>query len=361
MIRLFDLLYFVLVIPVTQFLLWAASLFLQKFAARRDAWRATLTTLRTMHTPGAVWVHAASAGEYEQVIPIIERLVSSGHPVVGSAFSPSGFEHQHRVGMNTHTVLLPLDAPTAMSAMFDAITPKLIIVSRYDLWRGMILEAERRGIPVMLINGTCPSAATTPVVGRWIADTYQRVQHISSVSRAEAARLKQVVGHTVALAPDTRIARVAQKAKQVDPVIMHWKRTDVTTLICASTWSDDDELLREALHSAARSDLRLVIVPHEPSEATLQRIESLFPCQRWSAVRDSEPREGNILVDMTGQLLSFYALADAAYVGGGFGAGVHSVMEPAAYGLALSCGPAIERSQVATELARTEALFVVHR
>jgi 3-deoxy-D-manno-octulosonic-acid transferase len=156
--------------------------------------------------------------------------------------------------------------------------------------------------------------------------------------------------------PDSRIDRILDRVDNASPSLTYLRRT-IPTIVIGSSWDEDLEIIIPAITSLPADALRVIIVPHEPTESTLASIETKLPCTRLSNA--TATTQGPIVVDSVGLLLSLYRLADAAYVGGGFGAGVHSVLEPAGYALPLACGPRIERSRDAVALVESEACTVV--
>jgi 3-deoxy-D-manno-octulosonic-acid transferase len=144
-----------------------------------------------------------------------------------------------------------------------------------------------------------------------------------------------------------------------DERVLGLRRDDMITLVFGSTWPADEDMIVRALQQCSDARLRAIIVPHEPTEAHIARIEGSMSVTRASRITDASTTE-HIVVDAMGALVSYYAIADAAYVGGGFGVGVHSLAEPAGLGCCLACGPTVHRSRDAAALSRVDALRVTN-
>lgn len=288
-------------------------------------------------------------GELEQCVPII-AAVHAATPtleIIVSCSSPSGVRHATTLPGITAVVYHPFEERHEITAFIAHVQPDVVMIDRYDVWPLFIEELHRRDVPVLLINATLPSSAGNNLLRSVITTTYRCLAHITAVTPDDALALQEMVGHPVSWLPDSRVDRILERVAHPGNTVVQVQHT-IPTLIIGSSWEDDLELLIPSIKELPADSLRVIIVPHEPVESTLASIEEALPCTRLSRV--NEHSQGHIVVDSVGMLLSLYARADAAYVGGGFGAGVHSVLEPAGYGLPLACGPHIERSRDAVAL-----------
>lgn len=336
---------------------WLAShvgaLFFPKWRARLQELRRTIDLAPEPQRP-RLWVHVASMGELEQIIPVIERLRDEWS-VVASFTSMSGLQHGRRLShLIDSAFLLPVDSQSRMRALVSAILPNAVLLSRYDVWPMMLRALHERSIPVVLANATAPSHLQWPLSALY-ADIYSRISAIYAVDARSAATIESLAGRRIDVLPDTRYDRVLQATqahKSVHP-------TDLTTIVFGSVWDADIDHISEALQSLHATSIRVIIVPHEPTEERLRRVERALTVRRSGDVHSIAATTDNIVVDTVGGLLQLYGLADAAYIGGGFGFNVHSVAEPAAYGIPLSCGPAMNRSVEARALVLEGGLIVV--
>ncbi len=335
-------------------------------AGRRE-WRGQLARLPRPE-PGRlrVHVHAASVGEFEQAKPIIERLraLRPDTVVTASFFSPSGYEQQGKWEHLAAASYLPEERAGEMRAFLDRVAPDLLLIVRYDLWPELLVEAENRKIPTVLVCGVlrAGTARFRPVIRGFFRWLYSRLSLIHVVEEADASALAALgVDVPREVSGDTRYDRVVERA--LAPVELPWLDPALvagrTILVAGSTWPPDEERL------AALNDLPgilPVIVPHEPDAAHVEGALARFPGA--VTLSDIERREAGaapraIVIDRTGLLSALYRIGEIAYVGGAFGEGVHSVLEPAAYALPVFSGPGIERSRDAVALEREGGLTVI--
>lgn len=310
-----------------------------------------------------LWVHAPSVGEGLQARPVIQQL-RARHPALQVAytyFSPSAERFAESVGADL-TAYLPFDRRRNAQRALDALRPDAIVFSKLDLWPALTAEAHARGIPVGMISATLSegSGRQGAVARALLHEAYGALDAVGAVDPADAERLTAlgVRADRVSVTGDTRYDQVAARAAAVDresPLLAPLSSRR-PTLVAGSTWPADERVLLPAWRDLRRSvpDARLIIAPHEP---TAQHLE---PIRRWaqeSALTigplgaDATQNADVILVDRVGVLGDLYALADAAYVGGGFHtAGLHSVLEPAAFGVPVLFGPRHHNSRDAALL-----------
>jgi len=309
-----------------------------------------------------VIIHAASVGEFEQARPIIQELHRQLADLwVGGTFSSiSGYDGCRDAPELNAAGMLPLDTRRRMEDFFDRIRPDLVIVVRYDLWLEMSAQALHRSIPVTLVCGTMRADSTR---FKWPLRTllgapYRSLSLATVATISDAGALGRLAPNIdIVVCGDTRYDRVLTRAQEhfVWPIEVP-VRDRRMVIIAGSTWPRDIAIL-SALASVG--DYRFVIVPHEPTEETVLDAKRHFP----DAVRLSQCHgvwpDGTLIIDVSGMLSAVYRIGDIAWVGGGFGAGVHSVLEPAAYGIPVFCGPAIGRSRDATAMHERGLLIVV--
>lgn len=317
--------------------------------------------------PGAfrIHIHASSVGEFEQAKPIIERLRAESGPyrITASFFSPSGFEQQKSYPFIEGACYLPHDRQGEMSEFLNWFSPDLIVVIRYDLWLEFLRQARLRGIPTVLACGVLrdDSGRFLPLARPFFSRLYGLLTLIHCVGDDDQAAFSRLAPEVPTIVGgDTRYDRVADRALNGAEVsgVLSQMLGGRTVVIAGSTWAEDEHLL-EALRS--EHSIALIIVPHEPTAEHVALLRSEFPGSITLSQLELDRRyDGEpIIVDRTGMLLELYRLADIAYVGGGFGDGVHSVLEPAAYGVPVLCGPRIERSRDASAMADAGALRIV--
>ncbi len=254
-----------------------------------------------------------------------------------------------------------MNGDRADERFLDAINPVCVVIDRYDVWPTMISSLHQRKVPVHLVNATMPTAATKPFLRSFVARMYSQLTTITAVTQSDAVALSHLLGRDIPYRTDTRMDRVSDRVARAAakrPILPEWGGG---TLVLGSSWTEDERLMIDAWKRSDMQAWRLIIVPHEPSESAMTTIEKQINCRRLSRLqREEEPATSpHILVDSVGQLLELYGVASAAYVGGGFGAGVHSLAEPAGFGIPLACGPHVARSRDASILHELSALTII--
>ena len=318
-----------------------------------------------------VWFHAPSVGEGLQALPVIQ-LLRSRRPdvqIVYTHYSPSAADFARSTGAD-FADYLPFDSFGAAAAAISAIRPTVLVFSKLDVWPALTETAGRCGVKLGLISATLPEAsARRNVFARHaLDDAYRALDRVGAISDDDANRLTQqgVRAGRVSVTGDTRYDQVWTRAHAPTSPLVQSLRSSTPTLVAGSTWpADEEELLPAWIELKKKiSRPRLIIAPHELSEGHLKTIVNWAGLNRLklSRVADIGARESDvILVDRYGVLGDAYALADVAYVGGGFhAAGLHSVLEPAAYGAPVLFGPRHARSHEASALLSSGGAHVVN-
>ena len=302
--------------------------------------------------PGGIWIHAASAGEYEQAVPLIEYLRHRypHMPLTVSFFSPSGYE-RFSGKIPAQTLYLPIDTPRNMRRFFDVLRPKAGIVMKYEFWPFMLEEAARRKWPLF-----SASAVFRPDQALWkhrfLKESLRAFEHFF-VQDETSARVLQQQGFTNStVTGDTRFDTVAAlPARPVHfPVVESFKQ-NAKLLIAGSTWPEDEDKLLKIFRRLP-PDWKLFVIPHEPSPRHIRRLRQRMPFSAALYSRFSpDSSDARILIgDTTGLLKFVYRYADAAYVGGGFGKGIHNLLEAAVYGVPVVFGPVHQKFNEARDL-----------
>jgi 3-deoxy-D-manno-octulosonic-acid transferase len=309
-------------------------------------------------------MHAPSVGEGLQARPILELLRAS-HPdlqIAYTHFSPSAERFAASLGAD-FTDFLPFDTPGDARAALDALRPRALVFSKLDVWPVLAHEAAARSVRLGLTSATLAESSTrrSGIAASLLRSAYALLDAVGAIDAADAERLVRlgVRSSAITVTGDTRYDQVWDRAMRVErsTELLAPLRATRTTLVAGSTWPADEAVLLPAWVEVRRAlpGVRLIVAPHEPTSAHLASIE------RWGAEGGIElARLGSagaseadvVLVDRVGVLGDLYALADAAYVGGGFhDAGLHSVLEPAAFGAPVAFGPRFEASRDARLLA----------
>ena len=341
------------------------SKFLRSLAARRTLtarYRAWAATGRDVARP-LLWIHAPSVGEGLQARPVID-LLRARHPELQIAytfFSPSAEAFARTLAVD-FTDFLAFDSASNADAALDALRPTALVFSKLDVWPLLAERAAARRVRLGLIAGTVSesSSRTGPISALLLRDAYAALDAVGAVDTFSGDRLVRlgVRLDRLTITGDTRADQVSSRAAQVDrdgPLLMPL-RSDRPTLVAGSTWPSDEGPLFEAWRIVRRRvpAARLIIAPHEPGESSLNSIEGAARGDSLVAVRLGRPGQVSadvVIVDRVGVLGDLYALADVAFVGGGFhAAGLHSVLEPAAFGVPVLFGPRHDANRDATNL-----------
>lgn len=300
-----------------------------------------------------LWIHAPSVGEGLQALPVIQRFRAS-HPraqMVYTFFSPSAERFALTLNADFYDYL-PFDTEADAAAVIDAVRPTAIVFSKLDVWPLLVEHAVKRGVKLGLLSATVPESSHRRSAFALFAlrDAYASLDIVGAISPSDAERLLAmgVKSDRMSVTGDTRYDQVWARATAPSAerdAIMRKYNDDRATLVAGSTWPSDEQRLFPAWLQLIKqvNGARLIIAPHELSKKHLEGIE------RWareSALSLSRTSEASVratdvlLVDQYGILGDLYAIADAAYVGGGFqDAGLHSLLEPAAFGAPVLIGP----------------------
>jgi 3-deoxy-D-manno-octulosonic-acid transferase len=321
------------------------------FAGRRGV-LARFAAFRRDSARPLLWMHAPSVGEGLQARPVLD-LMREYRPEVQLAytyFSPSARSFAAALDVDFNDVL-PFDVASDMRAALRALSPTALVFSKLDVWPTLAREASRRGTRLGIVSATLAASSSRRfgLGGLLLREAYSRIDRVGAISTEDADRLVAlgVPPRRVTVTGDTRYDQVWSRAGRVnrDGALLAPLRTDRVTLVAGSTWPADEAVLLPAWSrvTSRRPGARLIIAPHEPTPA------HLAPLERWAAGADlrvatldspSAPDADVILVNRVGVLGDLYALADVAYVGGAFhAAGLHSVLEPAAFGAPVLFGP----------------------
>ncbi len=310
-----------------------------------------------------IWIHVSSVGELEQARPVIEFLRARGrHSLVLTYFSTSVPKLVRDWSFVRHADYLPLDTPHEMKELMALIRPRALVLNRYDVWPNHVLAAKEAGVPLILIN------ASTPPLGwfgwlslhlrRWL---FSSVDSWTFVDAAAAAAWEPYLNEPARglVAGNPRVDRALERAEQLIAEgkararLGLWQKKPFC-LVAGSTWPADEKVLLAAW-AMVEGEKSLVIVPHEPDAPHLERLERELAGRKISCVRFSALEQGArdaevLIVDQRGFLAEIYGVGDLAYVGGGFGRQIHSIIEPVAHGLLVAFGPHYNRSPEAYTL-----------
>lgn len=329
----------------------------------------------------SIWFHFASLGEFEQGRPVMEALKKErpDTKLIITFFSPSGYEIRKNYELADHVFYLPLDTPQHAAAFIHSIRPQLAVFTKYEYWYFYFRELSRQQIPLYIISGIFRK---DQVFFTWYGALHRRmlgfVRHFF-VQNQESVNLLGSLGFSNStLNGDTRFDRVCELARQPKtlPEIKNFC-SNSPVFIAGSTWPEDEALLAKLLQHYP--NWKLIIAPHEVGDTQIHDLMKRF--QEGQAIRYTELGSQNLkvnnptshklqaaslntqysvlIIDTIGLLSSLYQFADVAYIGGGFGKGIHNTLEAAAYGVPVIFGPNYQKFQEAKDLISATAGFTI--
>jgi len=315
----------------------------RRWVRGRRRWRKRLSSFSRGEGKVA-WVHCASLGEFEQGRPVIEKIRRERHDwkVVLTFFSPSGYEVRKDYTGADLVMYLPTDLPSNVRFFLDHIRPDLVLFVKYEFWYNYLGELKRRNIPTCLVSGIFrPDQYFFRWYGRPARGMFSVFNRIFLQDEKSGRLLESIGYHNYSVTGDTRFDRVSQiaaAAKEL-PVIEKFRGTE-SLFVAGSSWDEDEDIIARYIN-ANSGKMKWIIAPHEIDETHLCRIEKrLAPGVVRYSRYNNEARDSRIMIiDNIGMLSSVYRYASIAAVGGGFGRGIHNILEPACWGIPVLFGP----------------------
>ena len=350
-----------IIISIAGLLLQIIALFVPKinlFVAGRKEVFPTLKA-KIKPTDKTIWFHAASLGEYEQGLPVIERIKEKypTHKIIISFFSPSGYEVRKNNTLADATVYLPLDSKKNVSRFIQLVHPEIVFFIKYEFWPNYLNELKSQNIPTYLISGIFREKQA---FFKWYGGFYRKALDAFTyffVQNENSLQLLHQLGKENAIVSgDTRFDRVVSILERDNTLdfIAEFKN-GTTTVVAGSTWHKDEELLIDFINSNS-TDTKYIIAPHNIKQDQIQQLKN--NCTKkivlYSEKEGKELKDYDVfIIDTIGILTKIYSYADIAYVGGGFGnPGIHNILEPATFGIPIVIGPNYSHFAEAIELVQ---------
>ena len=315
-------------------------------------------------------LHASSMGEFEHVKSLISEMHTKYQSeFVVTFFSPSGYENVNTFPGVRFFMYLPFDFKLIWNSLYKTLKPRMVLISKHDVWPNQVWAARKKKIPTYLINASLPaqSSRTNPLTRFFQKYVYRSLTTIFTIGAEDALRFKTNFPRCrIREIGDTKFDQVLHRKKDSTEKKILAKRwiKNKTILLFGSIWPEDSQVLFPALKKiiSEYSALRIVLVPHQPELKYVQEIENTFKEEKTILYsnRKKIADEKILIVDQIGILADLYKYASLAYVGGSFRQGIHNVMEPAIYGIPVLYGPVFQNAFEAEELLRTGGSVVIN-
>ncbi|MEM9985112.1 MAG: glycosyltransferase N-terminal domain-containing protein, partial [Bacteroidota bacterium] len=348
-------------------LIHLASLFSTKarlWVQGRANWKSSIDALPTDRR--WVWMHCASLGEFEQGRNLVDRIKAE-HPefsILITFFSPSGYVVRHNYPQADAVRYLPLDTPANARYVIDHLQPAWVLWIRYEFWLEHLRVLAERAIPHVLVAVRLNEQ--NRYLKGFLAPLYQAAfKNFTHIFTQDEATREQLVGlippQRLTVSADTRFDRVLSNVKQKRR--FHEIENFIGKRLClmgGSVWPTGEKMLVEAFSKLALNlDCCLILAPHEISDSRLQAWEDRWSGKsiRYSNIGQLRPSHSILWIDNVGMLAELYQYADLAYVGGGWGSGLHNILEPSVFGCPILFGPKYHRFPEAQDLIDAGGAF----
>lgn len=357
-------------IQIYGFSIYIASLFNTKARKWRNGRKDILSKLRQdIGASGQplAWFHCASLGEFEQGRPVLEtfRKKFPNHKILLTFFSPSGYEVRKNYSEADYVFYLPLDTPHNAKQFIEIVKPTVAIFVKYEFWFNYLNELHTRNILCFLISARFrESQYFFKPIGTWARKSLHFYNTLFVQDENSEILLKNFGVNNVVVCGDTRFDRVINISQQAheNKVIENFKNNE-HLWICGSTWEEDEKIIFPVFEKLLRlgQKTKLLIAPHDVNDTRIKSIQSKYP----TALRYSQATENNaipanvIVIDRMGVLSYLYRYADVAYIGGGFGKGIHNLTEAAVYSIPVIFGPNHKKFSEAEALIKRNGGFPI--
>jgi 3-deoxy-D-manno-octulosonic-acid transferase len=357
-----------LMVQFAGFLLKIMALFNPKMKLFVDGRKVVFPVLEQKIKPSdkTIWFHAASLGEYEQGLPVIENIKEQFplHKIVVTFFSPSGYEVRKNNTVADVTVYLPLDTKKNAQQFLQLVHPDLVFFIKYEYWPNYLFELKKSNTKTYLVSGILrPNQLFFKWYGGFYRDALDAFTYFFVQNETSKKLLQQLGKSNVAVSGDTRFDRVAtilEKDNSLDFISAF--KDNKLTIVVGSSWPKDEDLIVNFINSNTLN-VKFIIAPHNIKEDQIQQLKNsitkktvLFSEKEGKQLADFDV----FIIDTIGILTKIYSYADIAYVGGGFGnPGVHNVLEPATFGVPILIGPNYSHFAEAIALVNMEASVAV--
>ncbi|WP_136667513.1 3-deoxy-D-manno-octulosonic acid transferase [Flavobacterium sp. H122] len=366
---------YTLLVEIVQQLLKIVAIFNPKIKLFVNGRKSVFKTLETklQKTDKTIWFHAASLGEYEQGLPVMEKIKTKypNHKIVLTFFSPSGYEVRKNNTAADVTVYLPLDTKANVKRFLDLAQPEMVFFIKYEYWPNYLNELKNRDIKTFLISGIFrKKQAFFKWYGGFYRNALKSFNHFFVQNDTSKELIQKIGFSNVTVSGDSRFDRVVsilEKDNTLDFIENFCKNPSeeykMTTVVIGSSWPKDEELLINYINRTSHR-VKFIIAPHNIKQEQIVHLKSeitkktvLFSEMEGKKLSDYDV----FIIDTIGILTKIYSYADIAYVGGGFGnPGVHNILEPATFGVPIVIGPNYSHFAEATALVHQKGCISIN-
>jgi len=357
-----------LVISIAGFFLKIIALFIPKIKLFVDGRKNVFAILEEKIKPGdkTIWFHSASLGEYEQGLPVIEKIKEKypAHKIIVTFFSPSGYEVRKNNTIADATVYLPLDTRRNAKQFLKLAHPEMAFFIKYEFWLNYLEELKKNKTPTYLISGIFRD---NQMFFKWYGGFYRKALQTFTYffvqNEYSKEKIKSIGFNNVIVSGDTRFDRVdaiLERDNSLDFIATF--KNDQPTIIIGSSWPKDEALLIQYINQSS-NNFKFIIAPHNIKAEQIANLKNSITKKTvlFSEKEDKSLADYNVfIIDTVGLLTKIYSYGTIAYVGGGFGnPGIHNLLEPATFGLPILIGPNYSNFAEAIELVKIGGCIVI--
>lgn len=358
-------------VTIVGFLLKPVAFFNKKIAYFLNGRKETFQKLQAIQKEDKViWIHVASLGEFEQGRPIIEAIKADkkfkNHKIVLTFFSPSGYEIRKNYALADVVCYLPLDTKQNVRKFVNTVHPEMAIFVKYEFWPNLLKELKKQQIPTIVVSAIFRENQLffqNNFIGKFMRNSLQSITHFFVQNSTSKKLLKQLNFTNVSVCSDTRFDRVYQIVNQnnkIEKIVQFLAGFNGAVFVAGSTWEKDENILVNYINKHSNTNEKYIIAPHLMDQKKLQILKENFGNKvQFFSDKTIDKDAQVLLVDTIGLLSKIYSYATIAYVGGGFGVGIHNILEPATFGIPVIIGTNYKKFKEAKDLVEKGGCFVV--
>lgn len=312
-----------------------------------------------------IWMHAASLGEFEQGLPIIEKLRTEypTYKIIVTFFSPSGYEVMKNTSTADIVTYLPIDTKENAERFIATVNPKIALFIKYEIWPNLLRELQKNNVPILLASAIFKKEQIYfKRYGKFMRRSLSTFNHFFVQNENSKILLHSIKLSNVTVSGDTRLDRVSEILERDNSLVfMKEFKKDQLCLVAGSTWPDDEAILIDYINNAPKG-LKFIFAPHTIKPEKIINLASsiLKKTVLFSKIdKRTLANQEVLIIDNIGMLTKIYSYANIAYVGGGFATGLHNTLEPAVFGIPVIIGPNYNGFKEAEELVTQKGILPI--